>query len=191
MLRLIKTPAHQHPSNGGEPQREWTKGKRSPRALPAEGPISIRRELILTGHSHSNRSSQGEEELMWLPYWLLLLLSFRSLPTWRSGLGVSIDQIGLWLTCVLLHAASRQELVEATGFVKKKKKRTNRIRGENVASNFFLLRLHLSFSGMALQIRKRVDKNLRQTPINSSNCFLYLDIQSSALLSDPIRRGLV
>lgn len=123
MLRLIKTPAHQHPSNGGEPQREWTKGKRSPRALPAEGPISIRRELILTGHSHSNRSSQGEEELMWLPYWLLLLLSFRSLPTWRSGLGVSIDQIGLWLTCVLLHAASRHKLVEATGFVKKKKKK--------------------------------------------------------------------
>ena len=123
MLRLIKTPAHQHPSNGGEPQREWTKGKCSPRALPAEGPISIRRELILTGHSHSNRSSQGEEELMWLPYWLLLLLSFRSLPTWRSGLGVSIDQIGLWLTCVLLHAASRHELVEATGFVKKKKKK--------------------------------------------------------------------
>ncbi len=95
MLRLIKTPAHQHPSNGGEPQREWTRGNRSPRALPAEGPISIRLELILTGHSHSNRSSQGEEELMWLPYWLLLLLSFRSFPTQRMGLGVSIDQIGL------------------------------------------------------------------------------------------------
>lgn len=60
---------------------------------------------------------------MWLPYWLLLLLSFRSLPTWRSGLGVSIDQIGLWLTCVLLHAASRHKLVEATGFVKKKRKK--------------------------------------------------------------------
>lgn len=29
-------------------------------------------------------------------------------------------------------------------------------------------------------------ENLRQQPINSSNCFLYLDIQSSAILSDPI-----
>lgn len=80
MQRLIKTPAHQHPSNGGEPQRKWTKGNCSPRALPAEGPISIRQELILMGHSHSNRSSQGDEELMWLPYWLLRLLSFRSFP---------------------------------------------------------------------------------------------------------------
>lgn len=95
MLQLIKTPAHQHPSNGGEPQREWTKGSRSPRAPPAEGPISISRELILTAHSHSNRSSQGEEELMWSPYWLLLLLSFRLFPTRRVGLGVSTDQIGL------------------------------------------------------------------------------------------------
>lgn len=77
MLRLIKTPAHQHPSNGGEPQREWTKGNRSPRALPAEGPISIRRELILTAYEHSNRSSQGEGELMRSPYWLLLLLPVR------------------------------------------------------------------------------------------------------------------
>lgn len=95
MLQLIKMPAHQHPSNGGEPQREWTKGNSSPRALPAEGPISISQELILTGHSHSNRSSQGEEELMWLPYWLLLLLSFRSFPTQRMGLELSIDQITL------------------------------------------------------------------------------------------------
>lgn len=68
MLQLIKTPAHQHPSNGGEPLREWTKGNFSPRALPVEGPISISRELISTAQSHSNRSSQGEEELMWLPY---------------------------------------------------------------------------------------------------------------------------
>lgn len=103
MLRLIKTPVHQHPSNGGKPQREWTKGNCSPRALPAKGPISIRRELILTGHSHSNRSSQGEEELIWLPYWLLLLLSFRSFLTQCMSLGVSIDRIGLQLTCVLLH----------------------------------------------------------------------------------------
>lgn len=101
MLWLIKTPAHQHPSNGGKPHREWTKGNRSLRAIPAEGPISIRQELILTGHS--NRSSQGEEELMWLPYWWLLLLSFRSFPTQRMGLGISVDQIGLSLTCVLLH----------------------------------------------------------------------------------------
>lgn len=27
--------------------------------------------------------------------------------------------------------------------------------------------------------------------INSSNCFLYLGIQTSVLLSDPIRRGLI
>lgn len=105
MLRLIKTPAHQHPSNGGEPQREWTKGSRSPRALPAEGPISIRRDLILTGHSHSNRSSQGEGEL--IPYWLLRLLSFRSFPTQRKGLGVSKDPTGPSLTCVLRHASYR------------------------------------------------------------------------------------
>lgn len=32
-------------------------------------------------------------------------------------------------------------------------------------------------------------KELGQQPINSGNWFLYLDIQSSALLSDPIRRG--
>lgn len=65
-----------------------------PQGPPAEGPISIRRELILTGHSHSNRSSQGEEELMWLPYWLLLLLSFRSFTAQRIGLCVPIEQIG-------------------------------------------------------------------------------------------------
>lgn len=80
MLWLIKTPAHQHLSNGGKPQREWTKGNRSPRALPAEGPISISWELILTEHRHSNRSSQGEGELKWLSYWLLLLLSLQPFP---------------------------------------------------------------------------------------------------------------
>lgn len=76
-------------------QQEPTKGNCSPRALPFEGPISISWELILTAHSHSNRSSQGEEELMWPPYWLLLLLSFRLFPRQRVGLGVSIDQLGL------------------------------------------------------------------------------------------------
>lgn len=136
MLRLIKTPAHQHPSNGGEPQREWTKGNRSPRALPAKGPISIRRELILMGHSHSNRSSQGEEELMWLPYWLLLLLSFRSFPTWRVSLGVSVDQIGQQLTYVFLHASYRDRSWRKLLVLEKKK--ANRIRGQNVPSYFFL-----------------------------------------------------
>lgn len=86
MLWLIKTPAHQHPSNGGEPLREWTKGNRSLRALPVEGPISISLELILTAHSHSNRSSQGEEELMWSPYWLLPLLCFWLYPDQHMGL---------------------------------------------------------------------------------------------------------
>lgn len=32
---------------------------------------------------------------MWLPYWLLLLLSFKSFPTQRMSLEVSIDQIAL------------------------------------------------------------------------------------------------
>lgn len=95
MLWLIKMPAHQHPSNDGEPQQGLTKGNRSPRAPVADGPISISWELILTGRSHSNRSSQGEEELMGLPYWLLLLLSSRSFPALCVGLGVSIDQIAL------------------------------------------------------------------------------------------------
>lgn len=86
-------------------------------------------------------------------------------------------------------AVSRHKLDEASGLEKK----ANRIRGENVASNFSPVHIccslvHLFFwNGLANLVAG--GGVLSEQPINFSNCFLYLDIQSSALLSDPIRRG--
>lgn len=86
------------------PGESGPKGTVPSGALPVEGPISISPELILTARSHSNRSSQGEEELMRSSYWLLPLLSFWLYRDHCMGLGVSMDRITLMLTCVVLHA---------------------------------------------------------------------------------------
>lgn len=58
---------------------------------------------------------------MWLPYWLLLLLSFRSFPTQHVGLGILVDPDGpVADMCCSAHAVLKHEFKEALGLGKKK-----------------------------------------------------------------------
>lgn len=119
MLRLIKLPAHRSALRW----REWTKGSRTPLpscgppgAPPAQGPISIRRELILAGVPATQTGpSQGEEELMPSPHWSVS--SAAACQGLAHGFSGRLHRPDWPVTdmCSLANTVSRQELDERRG----------------------------------------------------------------------------